>query len=86
MIPSLEGWAIKAKDAPSSYDVRLTPLDTYPMFQCLEVMSNLILDMTVSLSVKFIFKKKCYTKRQAINKFVFKSQHLCLQLKLCLRY
>ena len=31
MIPSLERWPIKAKEAP----LRLTPLDTNPVFQCL---------------------------------------------------
>ena len=30
MIPSLEGWPTKAKEAPSPYEVRLTPLDTNP--------------------------------------------------------
>ena len=35
MIPSLEGWSTKAKEAPSSHEVRLTPLDTNPVFQCM---------------------------------------------------
>ena len=35
MIPSREGWPTKAKEAPSSHEVRLTPLDTNPVFQCL---------------------------------------------------
>ena len=30
--PSLEGWPTKAKEAPSSHEVRLTPLDTNPVF------------------------------------------------------
>ena len=34
MIP-LEGWPTKAKEAPSPQEVRLTPLDTNPVFQCL---------------------------------------------------
>ena len=33
MIPSLEGWPTKAKEAPSPHEVRLTPLDTNPVFQ-----------------------------------------------------
>ena len=33
--PSLEGWPTKAKEAPSLQDVRLTPLDTNPVFSCL---------------------------------------------------
>ena len=32
MAPSLEGWPTKAKEAPSSHEVRLAPLDTN---QCL---------------------------------------------------
>ena len=34
MIPSLEGWPTKAKEAPSPHEVRLTSLDTNPVFQC----------------------------------------------------
>ena len=33
MIPSLEGWATKAKEAPSPHEFRLTPLDINPVFQ-----------------------------------------------------
>ena len=35
MIPSLEGLPTKAKEAPSPHEVRLAPLDTNPVFQCL---------------------------------------------------
>ena len=35
MTPSLEGWPIKAKEAPSPHEVRLVPLDTNPVFQSL---------------------------------------------------
>ena len=35
MIPSLEGLPTKAKEAPSSHEVRLALLDTNPAFQCL---------------------------------------------------
>ena len=34
MIPSLEGWPTKAKEAPSSHEVRLAPLDSNPVFLC----------------------------------------------------
>ena len=37
MTPSLEGWPTKAKEAPSPHEVRLTPLDTNPVYQCLGV-------------------------------------------------
>ena len=33
MIPSLEGWPTKAKEAPSPHEVKLAPLDTNPVFQ-----------------------------------------------------
>ena len=36
VVPSLEGWPTKAKEAPSPHKVRLTLLDTNPVFQCLE--------------------------------------------------
>ena len=35
MIPSLEGWPTKAKEAPSPHEVRMSPLDTNPVFQSL---------------------------------------------------
>ena len=37
MIPSLEGWPTKAKEAPSPHEVRLTPLDTNPVFDYLSI-------------------------------------------------
>ena len=37
MIPSLEGWPTKAKEAPSPHEVRMFPLDTNPVFQSLGV-------------------------------------------------
>ena len=36
MILSLDGWQTKAKKTPSPHEIRLTPLDTNPVFQCLE--------------------------------------------------
>ena len=35
VIPSLEGWPTKPKEAPSPHEVRLTLLDTNPVFDCL---------------------------------------------------
>ena len=35
MTTSLEGSPTKAKEAPSPHEVRLAPLDTNPVFQCL---------------------------------------------------
>ena len=33
VMPSLEGWPTKAKEAPSPHDVRMAPLDTNSVFQ-----------------------------------------------------
>ena len=35
MIPSLEGWPTKVKEAPSPHEVRMSPLDTNRVFQSL---------------------------------------------------
>ena len=35
MTPSLEGWPTKAKEAPFPHEVRMSPLDTNPVFQSL---------------------------------------------------
>ena len=35
VIPSLEGWPTKAKEAPSPHDVRLIVMDSNPVFLCL---------------------------------------------------
>ena len=35
MTPSLEGLPTKAKEAPSPHEVRMSPLDTNPVFQSL---------------------------------------------------
>ena len=44
MIPSLEGWPTKAKEAPSPHEVRMSPLDFNSVFQSLggEKVNNLI--------------------------------------------
>ena len=34
---SLEGWSTKAKETASPHEVRLTPLDTNPVFKCLRL-------------------------------------------------
>ena len=42
MTLSLEGWPTKAKEAPSPNEVRLVPLDTNPVFQCLRERNTVI--------------------------------------------
>ena len=36
MTPSLEAWPTEAKEAPSPHDVKLAPLDTKPVTECLK--------------------------------------------------
>ena len=53
MTPSLEGWPTKTKEAPSPYEVRLFPLDTNPIFQCLRDFNDygdIIFDMAYDKS------------------------------------
>ena len=42
MTPSLEGWPTKAKEARSPHEVRLAPLDTNPVLQCLGEVHHVI--------------------------------------------
>ena len=39
-IPSLKGWPIKTKEVPSPHEVRMTPLDTNPVFRVLGELSG----------------------------------------------
>ena len=61
MIPSLEGWATKAKEAPSPHEVKQTSLDTNPVFQCLgsSVITN---DITMTTIEKYIISAVNSTK------------------------
>ena len=49
---SLEGWETNAKEVPSHHEVKLAPLDTNPLLQCLGdtsttlVNSNLLINNT----------------------------------------
>ena len=54
VIPSLEGWPTKAKKVPSPHDVRLAPLDTYPVFQSVgrKVSKDLSKDRNIGKSLK----------------------------------
>ena len=55
MTPSLEGWPTKAKEAPSPNEVRLTPLDTNPVFQCLGINAiNCLKHFCIDLYVRFV--------------------------------
>ena len=52
VIPLLEGWPTKAKEAPSPHEVRLAPLDTNPVFQSLV---KCVLDSKLVYDKKIIF-------------------------------
>ena len=53
MTPSLEGWPTKAKEAPSPHEVRLAPLDTNPVFQCLRLSMSICFGYTLDSHKKF---------------------------------
>ena len=67
LIPSLEGWATKAEEAPSPHEARRTPLDTNPVFQRLgENITNkmlnsasLVAEHDFSLVIYYI-SNKCF--------------------------
>ena len=84
VIPSLEGWPTKAKEAPSPHEVRLAPLDTNPVFQNLGGKSpfsfnqwnNLYLDIR-TLDSHAMFHKKLLTFISLLKKafLIFKTQN-----------
>ena len=55
MIPSLEGWPTKAKEAPSPHEVRLAPLDTNPVFHSLrgKALGNLGLPLSTVTYIQY---------------------------------
>ena len=58
VIPSLERWPSKAKEAPSPHEVRLAPLDTNPVFQSLrEKCAKPFTDIFMMSNI--IFSNKC---------------------------
>ena len=54
MIPSLEGWPTKAKEAPFPHEVRLAPLDTNPVVQCLGD-NTFVYPLSFSTETKLLF-------------------------------
>ena len=65
VIPSLEGWPTKAKEALSPHEVRLTPLDTNPVFQCLE-------ENTSETTLRNYFETTSETTSKLISKLLQK--------------
>ena len=49
MTPSLEGWPTKAKETPSPNNLRLAPLDTNPVFECLKDKTSFFSNNCISL-------------------------------------
>ena len=68
MIPSLEGWPTKAKEAPSPQEVRLAPLDTNPIFQCLGGNISVFTKKIRLLKFNSIKKYLLLLKQQKIKK------------------
>ena len=57
MAPLLEGLPAKAKEAPSPHKVRLAPLNTNPVFQCLRETFDIFSELTLTIFTSFdIFK------------------------------
>ena len=57
MTPSLEGLLTKAEEVHSSHKVRLAPLDTNPVFQCLRAnmfIGNALPDVTSVKNIKWV--------------------------------
>ena len=67
MIPSLEGWTTKAKEAPSPHELRLTPLDTNPVLEYLGGKYHPW--FSVHVFVSFIEKKLPTTFYSVLNHF-----------------
>ena len=77
MKPSLEGWPTKGKEAPSPHEVRLTPLDTNSVFQCLGgKLRSLQHFFRVLSSVEF-----CISSSRAFRflSFILKVVRLCMK-------
>ena len=65
MTSSLEGSPIKAKETPSHHELRLAPLDTNPVFQCLG--EKKLHYFTIETSNKFHECKKEISEKHAWN-------------------
>ena len=83
MIPSLEGWPTKAKEAPSPLEVRIFPLDTNPVFQSLGGISPPFAeDLGRSMECKNkIFKRRNQAK--IIQKILWVVQFFSLEHQNC---
>ena len=70
VIPSIEGWPTKAKEATSPHEVRLTPLDTNRLFQCLEkkTLTQKQNGITEKLHLQFFGKSSWYQNTALILK------------------
>ena len=89
MIPSLERPPTKAKEAPSPHEVRLTQLDTNPVFQCVGGMMHppqmntpserLIIKWVPQHSFRWL--KYLYTAYADDNTFFLKNNNSISQLK-----
>ena len=63
--PSVEGWPSKAKEATSTHEVKLTPLETNPLFQCLGekyVQKNLSMYLNIYKKIYILICTKTSTR------------------------
>ena len=58
MTPSLEGWPTTTKEAPSPDEVRLTPLDSNPVFQFLGISLVNVTELLLDIDFFNEFKEK----------------------------
>ena len=76
--PSLEEWPTKAKEVPSPHEVRLSLLDTNPVFQCLEDKSLVYQKKYCILHVPFLSSVTSSSKCSDFNfilLFIFLLKH-----------
>ena len=85
MIPSLEGWPTKAKEASSAYEVRRTPLDSNPVFQCLgfSVLNSKSVFSISSQVLKIVTQKFLFLDMSFLLEVISRSQFPQNTLKNC---
>ena len=67
MIPSRESWRTKAKEAPSPHEVRMSPLDTNPVFQSLGGKLNFQLNFNLISKNNMVLEKQPQQTNGNIN-------------------
>ena len=76
VIPSIEGWPTKTKEAPSLHEVRLTLLATNPVFQCLGELTNVALETLLNKLFTLDRESNKHNKRTYKTKTISFQFHL----------